>query len=330
MLRFIREHDVAKVFSAAIREDKQVRIAVAFWGLGAAKKLGLSPSDDVQIVCNLDHVGCNPDAVQELLDVGIQVRTHRRLHGKVYATEKLCIVGSSNASTNGLMVEGDDAVGWKEANVLSDDPDLVRAASAFFDEMWGAAETRIVTASDIKAARARCDAVPAGTLNPPNSKTLIAACRERPDVFEDVIVIAYGEDLSRAAKKELKTFKEQAAVLEPSSDLSKVKRPWGYQVGAIQIGAWIIDLDCTNVKLPKIRGCSKSVGIQREIEGEELLTVTPRGVVSVGGRRYPIASAEKALLEAAGKQIMRAGKKDRVSLQRAIEIADRFARKQAP
>lgn len=196
--------------------------------------------------------------------------------------------------------------------------------------MWGAAETRIVTASDIKAARARRDAVPAGTLNPPNSKTLIAACRERPDVFKHVVVIAYGEYLSRVAKKKLKAFKEQAAVLEPSSDLSKVKRPWGYQVGAIPIGAWIIDLDRTDVKLPKILGCSRSVGIQREIEGEELLAVTPRGVVSVGGRRYPIASTARALLEAAGKQIMRAGKKGFVSLQQAIEIADRLARKQAP
>lgn len=329
MLRFIREQEVAKAFAVAVRKDKQARIAVAFWGQGAAKKLGLSRGVDVRIVCNLDHVGCNPYAVQELLDIGIQVRTHPRLHAKVYSTEKVCIVGSSNASTNGLTVEGEDAVGWREANILSDDPDLVRNANGFFDEMWGGTEARTVKSSDIKAALDRRGAVRPWIIDPPHSKTLIAACRERPELFKDVIVIAYCDDLSPTAKKELAAFKERALAPEHGSELPNFKRAWGYQVGKIAVGTWIVDMDCrSDARPPKIWGCSKSVGVEIQLEDEELLTVTPRGVVKVVGRRFPFPPLERALLEAAGKQIVEAGKKAFVPLPQAIEIADRVAGKQ--
>lgn len=330
MLKFVREHEVAKAFATAVRKDKQARIAVAFWGMGAVEKLGLSRSNDVQIVCNLDHIGCNPNAVQKLLEIGVQVRTHPRLHGKVYTTERVCIVGSSNASTNGLTVEGDEVAGWKEANILSDDPGLVRDAIAFFDEMWDDIEARPVTALEIKAARIRRDAVPPGTLDPPDSRTLIAACRERPEVFKNVVVIAYDQGLSTLAKKELAAFKKQAEAPEPGSNRPNFKRAWAYQVSKIPEGTWIVDLDCrSDARPPKIWGCSKSVGLEIQLEEEEPLTVTLRGVVTVAGCRFPFPPTERALLAGAWKQIMREGEKGFVSLPRAIKLADSLSQKKA-
>jgi hypothetical protein len=301
-------------------------VAVAFWGKGGAAKLGLQGREDARVICNLDHVGCNPEAVEELRNLGIQVKTHPHLHAKIYATPTVAIIGSSNASTNGLTVEGVGALGWKEANVLTDDAMMIASALNYFEELWDDPEARRITHREIKAALTRPRAKALALLDPPRAKTLIAACRQRPEVFEKVIVYPYTEPLSQHAKERLADFKKRAKAPEPGSDEPNFRNAWAYEDGDIPKDVWIVDLDCKPARdKPKVWGCSRSVGAVLELNDGGFLTVTPRGMVTIGDTRYSISQEEKYLLEAAGEQLLRASENDYLTLPRAIRIADRKA-----
>jgi hypothetical protein len=324
MLKLLREHEVASAFKAARRNGGQASVAVAFWGKGGAAKLGLKGSEDARVICNLDQVGCNPEAIKELRDLGIQVKTHPRLHAKIYATPAVVIIGSSNASTNGLTVEGDGALGWKEANVMTDDAMMIAGALSYFDELWDDPEARRITPAEIKTALARPRATALALLDPPRAKTLIAACRERPEAFEKVIIYPYIEPLSDEAEERLADFRRRAKAPAPGSNEPNFRNAWGYEDGNIPKDVWIVDLDCKPGK-PKVWGCSQSVGAVLELDDGGCLTITPRGNVTIGDTRYKISQEEKYLLEAAGRQLLRASKHDYVTLPQAVQIADRVA-----
>ena len=326
MLKLLREHEVASAFKAARRKGAKASVAVAFWGKGGAAKLGLKRREDARVICNLDHVGCNPEAIKELRDLGIQVKTHPRLHAKIYATPMVAINGSSNASTNGLTVEGAGALGWKEANVLTDDAMMIVGVLSYFGELWDDPAARRITQAEIKRALARPRAKALALLDPPRAKTLIAACREWPEAFENVIVYPYTQPLSDGAEKRLADFKRRAKTPEPGSDEPNFKNAWGYEDGDIPEDVWIIDLDCKPARgKPKVWGCSRSVGVVLKLDDGGFLTITPRGTVNIGDTRYTISQEEKYLLETAGSQLLRASKDDYLTLPRAIRIADRVA-----
>ena len=132
----------------AFRKPRKARLAVAFWGKGAAKRLGIREGDDVKIICNLAHGGTNTDEIARLQKLGLKVRQHSRLHAKIGVVGDLSFVGSSNMSANGLGQEGDETIGWEETNIIcSGDPLDVGAR---FRALWKDAES--VTDEDIKKA----------------------------------------------------------------------------------------------------------------------------------------------------------------------------------
>lgn len=116
----------------AIREQmkrsKSVRIAVAFWGDGAETSDGIgltsaaARAPSVEIICNLTMGGTNPHVIRQLLKSQFVVKHSPRLHAKVFRFDDCAIVGSANASCNGLNFEGDEAItGWQEIGVLFSD-----------------------------------------------------------------------------------------------------------------------------------------------------------------------------------------------------------------
>jgi PLD-like domain len=129
-------------------------IAVAFWGSDSIEQLGLNNRDHnshkLRIVCNLAMGGTNPFEIERLMKLqGILVEQSDRLHGKVYFFDDAVMIGSSNASANGLSFEGNDALGWHEANIVSYDPDVVKSASDWLSGL-GSCE---ITPSAIEAAK---------------------------------------------------------------------------------------------------------------------------------------------------------------------------------
>ena len=131
-----------------------VRIAVAFWGRGAAKSLGLDErnAEAVRIVVNAQTGGCNPSELRLLLKrFGENVRTNASLHAKLYANQDEVLVGSANASANGLGFDGDDEVeGWAEACVHSRAPTVCSDASRWFESIWD--ESMVLTPEIIRQA----------------------------------------------------------------------------------------------------------------------------------------------------------------------------------
>jgi hypothetical protein len=79
-------------------------MAVAFWGDGATKGLGLDKKrgEVATVICNLKSGGTNPNEIRELWKANINPLQCDKLHGKVYLFDDCVIIGSSNASSNGL------------------------------------------------------------------------------------------------------------------------------------------------------------------------------------------------------------------------------------
>lgn len=104
MPNFVNGHELSLQLAVALKNAKTVRLAVAFWGRGAADKLGLQDNSVVrtQVVCNLVSGGTNPNEIRTLLSRGVDVKQLDDLHAKLGVIDDLSFLGSSNMSTNGL------------------------------------------------------------------------------------------------------------------------------------------------------------------------------------------------------------------------------------
>ena len=320
-IMLLREFDVAPAFKTALRQAAEAVVAVPFWGKGAATTLGLTRKAPVRVICNLDHPGCNPDAIDKLLDLGLRVRTHRRLHAKIYATPALAIVGSSNVSSNGLTVEGSAARGWVEANVASSDEHFVEKVLALFEEIWtDELYTRVVRRADIKAARKAREALPPFLYDLSPRLSLFEAVRERPKAFASVYVAAYSKDMSKAARARFKQLKDEAAAPGGELKVADFRNAHGYQFERIPPGAWLIGIDCRNKSAPRFWGCALASTTRLKVDGEYDLTIAFRGKIRVGEREFRLLAAEKAQLFGASKRIMRRAGDTILPLSEALDL----------
>jgi len=160
MAQLISGPQVAKYVQKML-SGAEIRIAVAFWGLGATKELGLlSCHTAPKIICNLLSGGTNPNEIEEIQKAlrtrfgdDFNIMQNDRLHAKVYLSTKGVIIGSSNASANGLSMEGRECSGWIEANLYSNQSIEIDDAGDWFSEVWQSKETRPITNNDIEIAK---------------------------------------------------------------------------------------------------------------------------------------------------------------------------------
>ena len=139
-MRFLTGSNIqAQVRSIASRSGP-IMAAVAYWGKGAAELTGLCKRDDpasVRIICDLLSGACNPTEIERLKDQDFSVKTLDRLHAKVWISGDEVIVGSANASHNGLPGDYEEAANASiEAAVLMRNSRLARKLSAWFEEQW--------------------------------------------------------------------------------------------------------------------------------------------------------------------------------------------------
>lgn len=215
----------------------EAKVAVAFWGRGAVQALGIDRSDlEAEIICNLDSGACNPSEIEKLRELRphIPVRSDPRLHGKLYWTPNGIVIGSSNASTNGLAVE-DGLSGWAEANIFSDDPKLIEATLVWFrarkESSYEIKDTHLRLAQQIWKERAQSAA--------PGIKLvgdLGAAVREAPEnpAWKKIKLAIYSEDLSAESKKRIKV--DRAA--NPALKGFDAYEDWHNAIGADD---WLLD-----------------------------------------------------------------------------------------
>lgn len=142
------QQDLAKWVCA---QQGRLDIAVAFWGRGATAQLGLKAGRKARILLDLTAGATNPEVVEELQGMkGIQVKQRDRLHAKLYLGQHEMILGSANASANGLGAEGNEATHWCELSIQTSCPDALAQAADWFERQWRLG--RPITRRDIDAA----------------------------------------------------------------------------------------------------------------------------------------------------------------------------------
>lgn len=177
---------VEKQIRRLLLNADSAKIAVAYWGDGALERLGLDKIDSsrVQIVCNARSGGCNITEVRGLIAQHGKERvlTSDRLHAKVWLTDDAAIVGSSNASTNGFGIEGEDASGLIEGNVLVTAPKTLATIRRWFEgEVMRSA--REITKSDFK--RGDKERNKRGAFDRSTKRTVLEELARNPSAFDD-------------------------------------------------------------------------------------------------------------------------------------------------
>ena len=119
-MKLLTGDSIAREIKKLVEKRGKVRAAVAFWGAGAAEETGLSSKGKGQILCDLFSGGCNPKEVKKLRDSGLEVRTLHGMHAKLWINGDSVILGSANASTNGLGFEKKAVTGKTMTGAIRD------------------------------------------------------------------------------------------------------------------------------------------------------------------------------------------------------------------
>jgi hypothetical protein len=144
--------------SSAIKDiaaGNDVRCAVAFWGGGSDGLFSADRALKHRIVCDVTLGGTSADALRQFGAPNNKLLRHvPSLHAKVYLSDRGAVVGSANASQNGIGFEA--APGLIEAGiVLGPDCSAYADAAAWFEAIWSPAERVDDAALAIAAARFR-------------------------------------------------------------------------------------------------------------------------------------------------------------------------------
>jgi hypothetical protein len=232
-----------KIIHANLSRCKWARVAVAFWGEGAIEKLGLEAAAkrkaDIEVVCDLMSGGCNPLVIRRLRSLlGTQrVLTRDSLHAKVWITDVGAILGSSNASANGLGHEGQEVEGLIEANLVADSSCTEEIASWrrwYQNQARTGAET--ITDPMLRTAEERWRLRRVGRDVGGAAGSLLEKIRQEPIYFRDkrFIITIYKHDYqSKEAHKLHREAKQE-------SFLSDVDFYEGWHVGP---STFILDFD---------------------------------------------------------------------------------------
>jgi hypothetical protein len=79
---------------------------------------------------------CNPDVIRKLMNLGAEIKMVDGMHARIYWTRAGAIIGSANASANGLGEEDVETGSQAEAAVYTDEHEVLRKASEWFNRQW--------------------------------------------------------------------------------------------------------------------------------------------------------------------------------------------------
>lgn len=199
-----------------ISHRKKIHYAVAFWGTGSVENLKIEDTAGGKIICNIQSGCCNPDEIKKLMGIkGIEVRTDAKLHAKVYSSSDGALLGSSNASTNGLAMDGQLAKGWKEANLLVRDKQTLAEIHEWFEARWSELEGQKITAEMLKDATKKWQIQKRISVlrshSEENEMSLLKSALMAPNEYQGVPIYIriFTEDLSKGAKEAIKKCEKE-------------------------------------------------------------------------------------------------------------------------
>lgn len=192
MQTFLSGDAIAAEVRSLIKKSKgPLRIAVAYWGSDSVERVGLSRRGrpETRILCNARSGVCSPEALSSMIKLPrIEVRSSRRLHAKVYCADDCVIVGSANASANGLGFESEGEVGGlHEAAILSREPNVVAAVAHWFDDLYSLVASEVVDEQLIETIRPIWNAQrrKRSAVSESNSLDVLEALDRHPEMLRD-------------------------------------------------------------------------------------------------------------------------------------------------
>lgn len=209
VINFLTSNDIQDEIRRILKKKEKAAVAVAFWGNGAIKQTGICnrPANSTRVLCDLFSGSCNPNEINALVVAGIEVRSLDGMHAKIWCVGNETVIGSANASANGLGFEGAELNANVEACVLVSDATFAETARAWFEKQWKNPSALPVGNQEIKDARKLWEAR-RNRRHRQTTMTLLEALSNIPPgeqnyIFRNVRVISYlAENPSQNAKKE--------------------------------------------------------------------------------------------------------------------------------
>ncbi len=203
-IKLITDH---KKLTEWVKSESDLDIAVAFWGEGAIRAFGLDcPGRKVRFIINLDSGGTNPSEIEKLFkQYPKSIKQNGRLHAKAYIGKSVMVLGSANASANGLGLEGAEQSKWDELSLLVDDRATIKNAKTWFETQWE--ENQSVKMKDIEKAKKtwneRRRTRPISNKQSTANDLFTAALKGDSSVKDrGIMVIVFTKELSESGEKE--------------------------------------------------------------------------------------------------------------------------------
>jgi hypothetical protein len=223
MTEFLTEHKIMERIGTMLSVAERADLAVAYWGQDATNKLKLSNAEKpIRILCDLWSGACNPVEIKKLLGHShVAVKTLNDLHAKVYWTPTCAVVGSANASANGMSWENDETAGLIEAALLTEEKILLDAILKWFEDRWEEAEevdSRLlerVRPIWWKARRGRRPPTPT------QGQTILTVFDDNPGWFKELPLRLIGYEFGEDGVAEEKAFNKIKSESYSSKDLKR-------------------------------------------------------------------------------------------------------------
>ncbi|MDG5814960.1 phospholipase D-like domain-containing protein [Chitinispirillales bacterium ANBcel5] len=239
------QDEIKKLFSKA----SEIKCAVAFWGKGAANIFPCKDNVSIQIVCNYTSGATNPEEIEkiknQLTTKNSDVKMNNILHAKVYWTDQGVIIGSANASSNGLVLEDKEITGWEEVSVYTDDKKVIQETKGWFDnQIWP--NSKPITKSDYNAAIKRWETNRKTRINNKNI-TFLDALKSGVYLDRNIYIII---DCLMLKSEQIEEGNKQVNIAKqnvPFLNNKSIEYWYGYD--SIPRDATIFDFSLTNKKI---------------------------------------------------------------------------------
>ena len=261
-MSFVHGHRLSKEMKRLVSKPGPIKIAIAYWGSDALGLLGISARrSNIEILCCLKGGKSDPDVIGPFKK---KARQSDKLHAKVIWTPREALVGSANASSNGLPQEESATKSLIEAGLLIKDKGILRSINIWFDGLYNSStKSRSITKQDLEDARRQR---PSAFEKGDGRQSLLAALKQDRNRFksENIYLMMYRDrasiDFDRAARGFLKneTVADTKQLHVTKYDIKKLT--WYINFYHIPNDAYLISCRYENDKV-LIQGVEKTLSL---------------------------------------------------------------------
>lgn len=250
MIEFVSGNALTSRICQVVKSTTQIDLAVAFWGSGSIERLALPDNlEHVRILCDLTSGACNPNVVHELHSRQAKIWTKDGMHAKVYLGERAAVIGSANASANGLGEEDDELDLGLEAGVFTSNIGVIKRARAWFSSQLNDADEVEVEFIDKLCAEYNERKKHRPMRRGIRKDSLLTALDNNPKLFARRAVRLIAYEYSGFTSEELKPYRKIGPQLYGASTFKKFRRdgiyPFyiDYTGWPVSPGEWFLDFE---------------------------------------------------------------------------------------